>query len=82
MEKSIKSSDTQSKWYFLFSKHGCLSFLIKYLSDQYFVFGIHDTVCVLLIWFLSTVTLGKVSLLENHYATQSTHSHVSGTVSK
>ena len=44
MEKSEKkSSDTKPKWYFLFSKHDCLRFLIKYISDQY-IFGIHDTV--------------------------------------
>ena len=30
-----KPCDTQIKWYFIFSDHGCSCFLIKYISDLY-----------------------------------------------
>ena len=61
MWKSLKkSSDTQSKWYFLFSKHGFVSFLIKYISKQYIIL-VFMILSALLIWFLSTETLVNVS---------------------
>ena len=44
-----------------FSKHGCLSFLIKYISEQYIVL-IFIILSALLIWFLSTETLVNVFL--------------------
>ena len=30
-----KTCDTQTKWYFIFSDHGCSCFLIKQISDLY-----------------------------------------------
>ena len=44
---------------FLFSKHGCLSFLINKISEQYIVL-VFMILSALLIWFLSTETLVNV----------------------
>ena len=50
-----------------FCLSGCLSFLIKYISEQYIVL-IFMILSALLIWFLSTEMLVNVVcfLLENH----------------
>ena len=51
----------------IFCLSGCLSFLIKYISEQYIVL-VFMTLSALLIWFLSTEMLVNVVfvLLENH----------------
>ena len=64
----------QSKWYFLFSKHGCLS-LIKYISEQYIVL-VFMILSALLIWFLSTETL------VNHLATFKLNKFIHGFANK
>ena len=46
----------------LFSKHGFLSFLIKYISEQYIVL-VFMILSALLIWFLSTEMLVNVSVV-------------------
>ena len=55
----------------LFSKHGRLSFLIKYISEQYIVL-VFMILSALLVWFLNTEMLVNISIfffffwLENH----------------
>ena len=56
-----------------FCLNGCLSFLLKYISEQYIVL-VFMILSALLIWFLSTEMLVSVVfvvffLLENHEAT-------------
>ena len=49
-----------------FCLSGCLSFLIKYISEQYIVL-VFMILSALLIWFLGTEMLVNVGfLLENH----------------
>ena len=45
-----KSCDTQTKWYFMFSIHGCPCFLRKYISDLYSVL-VRMLLSDILIWF-------------------------------
>ena len=59
-----KPCDTQIKWYFIFSDHGCSCFLIKYISDlynsQYLVFMMLSG---LLIWFYILVHVSLLQLI-------------------
>ena len=75
MWKSLKKSHSQTGTFCL---SGCLSFLIKYISEQYIIL-VFMILSALLIWFLSTEMLVNVVvvffcvflcffffLLENH----------------
>ena len=67
-----------------FCLSGCLSFLIKYISEQYIVL-VFMILSALLIWFLSTemlVNVVVVFLLENHYATFKLKSIIHGFANK
>ena len=58
MEKSLKNQVTHSQ-NGTFCLSGCLSFLIKYISEQYIVL-VFMILSALLIWFLSTKMLVNV----------------------
>ena len=70
-----------------FCLNGCLSFLIKYISDQYFVL-VFMILSALLIWFLSTEMLVNDVLvlfcffLENHLAAFKLKSIIHGFANK
>ena len=66
-----------------FCLSGCLSFLIKYISEQYIVL-VFMILSALLIWFLSTEILVNVVLfsLENHSATFKLKSIIYGFANK
>ena len=56
MEKSLKKSHSQNGTFCL---RGCLSFLIKYISEQYIIL-VFMILSALLIWFFSTEMLVNV----------------------
>ena len=67
-----------------FCLSGCLSFLIKYISEQYIVL-VFMILSALLRWFLSTEMLVNVVfffLLENHLATFKLKSIIHGFANK
>ena len=54
--QSLGNHVTHTKWYFMFSDHRCLRFLINKISDHY-NFRVCMILPALLIWFLSTETM-------------------------